>query len=151
MINEIKHLFPNADPLVDFELRDNSDGKGPFIARWDAVKLGAQPTAAQLSAVTVVADIAAFKTPALNAFRATREQMFSRIAGMGFAALQKGDTVTAAALAVFRDGIRDLPQHPSTVAATTPVELKTAMTLRYKELTDALPLSVKAAFQALDK
>lgn len=151
MINQIKHLYPNADPLIDFELRDNSDGKGPFIARWDTAKLGPQPTPAQLSAVTVVADIAAFKTPALNAFRATREQMFSRIAGMGFAALQKGDTVTAAALAVFRDGIRDLPQHPSTVAATTPVELKTAMTLRYKELTDALPLSVKAAFQALDK
>lgn len=55
MINEIKHLFPTADPLVDFELRDNSDGKGPFIARWDTVKLGPQPTSAALRAVSVAA------------------------------------------------------------------------------------------------
>lgn len=59
MINEIKHLFPAADPLVDFELRDNSDGNGPFIARWDSVKLGAKPTKEALAAVTVEALAAA--------------------------------------------------------------------------------------------
>ena len=58
MINAIKHLFPSADPLVDFTLQDNNDGKGPFIARWDAAKLGAQPTLAQLAAVKTEADTA---------------------------------------------------------------------------------------------
>jgi hypothetical protein len=55
MLNEIKYLYPTADPLVDFELRDNSDGKGQFIARWDTAKLGAQPTAQQLADVSVAA------------------------------------------------------------------------------------------------
>lgn len=63
MINAIKYLFPNADPLVDFELRDNSDGKGPYIARWDTAKLGAQPTVAALQSVSV----AAAATAAANA------------------------------------------------------------------------------------
>jgi len=56
MINEIKHLFPNADPQNDFSLEDKSDGNGPYIAQWDTVKLGPRPTTAQLAAVTTVAN-----------------------------------------------------------------------------------------------
>jgi hypothetical protein len=69
MINSIKHLFPNADPLVDFELRDNSDGKGPYIARWDTVKLGTQPTAQQLADVSLAAGLAHSKIVQLSAVR----------------------------------------------------------------------------------
>lgn len=56
MINSIKHLYPAAVPLVDFILQDNSDGTGPFIAKWDESKLGPKPTKAELDAVSIVAD-----------------------------------------------------------------------------------------------
>ncbi len=58
MNNEIKHLYPNAVNLVDYSLQDNSDGKGVFIAHWDAIKLGAKPTAEQISAATPAANVA---------------------------------------------------------------------------------------------
>lgn len=38
--------YPDADSTVDFIVRD--DGNGSFIAFWDTVKLGPQPTPAQL-------------------------------------------------------------------------------------------------------
>lgn len=56
MINSIKHLYPAAVPLVDFILQDNSDGTGPFIAKWDESKLGPKPTKAELDAVSVAAE-----------------------------------------------------------------------------------------------
>lgn len=56
MIESIKYLYPNAYPLVDFELRDDSNGAGPYIAKWDESKLGQKPTKAELDAVSVVAE-----------------------------------------------------------------------------------------------
>ena len=56
MINEIKYLYPTAVPLADFTLQDNSDGSGPFIAKWDEAKLGPKPTKAELDAVSAVAE-----------------------------------------------------------------------------------------------
>ncbi|MBI3024384.1 MAG: hypothetical protein HYY66_01665 [Candidatus Tectomicrobia bacterium] len=43
----IKAAYPAAGE-GDFELRDNSDGKGPFISRWDEAKLGPAPDLAAL-------------------------------------------------------------------------------------------------------
>lgn len=34
----------------DFEIRDNSDGAGAFIARWDQAKLGPVPSKTELDA-----------------------------------------------------------------------------------------------------
>lgn len=31
----IIHLFPGSDPETDFEVRDDSDGSGPYIATWN--------------------------------------------------------------------------------------------------------------------
>jgi len=31
----IMYLFPQADPLSDFLIQDDSDGKGPYIAQWN--------------------------------------------------------------------------------------------------------------------
>lgn len=70
MLNSIKFLFPNADPLIDFELRDNSDGKGPYIARWDTAKLGTQPTAAQLQEVASAAALTQAKTKQITLLEA---------------------------------------------------------------------------------
>lgn len=75
MINEIKHLFPAADPLVDFELQDNSDGTGPFISKWDTAKLGAKPTAQQLADVSAVANLAQARTAKLAQLDADRKRL----------------------------------------------------------------------------
>lgn len=55
MIDEIKYLYPNAVPLVDFVLQDNSDGNGPFITQWNETKLGPKPTKTTLGAVSAAA------------------------------------------------------------------------------------------------
>lgn len=31
----IMHLFPNANPLIDFIVQDDSDGNGPYLAQWN--------------------------------------------------------------------------------------------------------------------
>lgn len=51
------HLFPGADPLADFEVRD--DGEGPYIAVWNLPD--PQPTLEQLEAAW--ADYEANKPP----------------------------------------------------------------------------------------
>ena len=43
-------LYPAAVPLVDYVVAD--DGSGQRVGRWDAARLGPEPTAGQLSAVT---------------------------------------------------------------------------------------------------
>ena len=88
MIDSIKRLFPNADPLVDFELRDNSDGNGPFIARWDIAKLGPQPTVLQLVGVAAVANLAAAKTKKLASLEASRKQAIDNLAPITVAGKQ---------------------------------------------------------------
>jgi hypothetical protein len=55
MFSEIKYLYPNAIPQVDFELRDDSQGEGVYIHQWNTPKLGVQPTSAQLQVVSSVA------------------------------------------------------------------------------------------------
>lgn len=50
----LAHLFPNAHPMRDYELRD--DGDGPYIARWGLDD--PQPTPAQLAAAIAAYDAA---------------------------------------------------------------------------------------------
>ena len=82
-----------ADEDKDFRLQDNSDGAGPFIAEWDAAKLGAQPTKAELDAVTQT-DIDAVMSAAQDA-RATRtiESVGIQTAVL-YAAKRAGDDIT---------------------------------------------------------
>lgn len=68
MINAIKYLYPAADPLVDFAIQDNSDGRGPFIAKWNEAKLGPKPDKAKLDSVaTVAATVAAARVASARA------------------------------------------------------------------------------------
>jgi len=49
----IMETFPAATfgPLGNVSVQDNTDGKGPFIAKWDEAAIGApKPDAAQLVA-----------------------------------------------------------------------------------------------------
>jgi hypothetical protein len=41
-----------SPPQGSFTLKDDSDGRGPYIATWDIAVLGAQPTQVGLDAVT---------------------------------------------------------------------------------------------------
>jgi hypothetical protein len=46
IVQAVIHLFPDADPMQDFIVQDDSDGNGPYIAAWN---LGdPQPTEAEL-------------------------------------------------------------------------------------------------------
>lgn len=98
---------------------------------------------------TWVADFAPLKAQELAKFRNDRKEMFSVIVGMGWAASESGDTTAVTKLLAFRKGLKDLPEWPAVVAATTHAGLKTAMAARYKTLTDALPAAIKADFKKL--
>lgn len=47
----IMHLFPNADPIKDFIVKDDADGTAPYIAEWNLSE--PQPTEAELAAAWV--------------------------------------------------------------------------------------------------
>lgn len=105
-------------------------------------------SAAQYAALTAP-DFDAVRTVELGKFRADRRAMFALIGDMGFVSIATSDTATRDALVAFRQGLLDFPAWPAIVAATTPATLKAAMKARYKTLTDALPLSVRAMFKEL--
>ncbi|NQX66816.1 hypothetical protein HQN90_11845 [Paenibacillus alba] len=42
----IMHLYPDANPLTDFIVQDDSDGQGPYIAKWNLES--PEPTEEQL-------------------------------------------------------------------------------------------------------
>jgi hypothetical protein len=48
MYNKIKTIYPDIMD-ADFDIQDNSDGKGAFISRWDDVRQ--QPTTVELASV----------------------------------------------------------------------------------------------------
>lgn len=53
----LAYLYPNADPISDYRVADLADGAGPKIIKWDATKLGPQPTQAQIDQAKI--DLAA--------------------------------------------------------------------------------------------
>lgn len=96
-----------------------------------------------------VEDFAAMAATELAKFRNDRKEMFAVIAGMGWAASATNDTATETKLLAFREGLKDLPEWPAVVAATTHAGLKAAMVARYKTLTGALPVAVRDDFKKL--
>jgi hypothetical protein len=44
----IMHLFPQANPMIDFIVQDDSDGEGPYLAQWNIE--APQPTEEELQA-----------------------------------------------------------------------------------------------------
>lgn len=51
--NALRYLFPNANPLRDYEIRD--EGAGPYIAAWRLAE--AQPSEAELQAASDAYDV----------------------------------------------------------------------------------------------
>lgn len=91
------------------------------------------------------------KAAELLDFRTKREQYLNRVAGIGFAAKEAGDSVTVAAAVSVRNGLLDLPSHPSVTAATNIDALKLAIRTRYAEIVGGLPAEAKAAFKKVDQ
>lgn len=56
----LRELHPGADPFVDFELRDDLDGQGIKIAKWDS-KLGPMPDIKAGDFITASAEHEALK------------------------------------------------------------------------------------------
>lgn len=54
IVNALRHLYPNAEPLRDYVLRD--DGGGPYIAAWSLPD--PQPTLSELEAASTAYDAA---------------------------------------------------------------------------------------------
>lgn len=75
LFDAVMTFFPTAIPGIDFELRDDSDGQGPQIVRWDAEKLGKQPTAKALKAASDAADA---RRETLNKISALESSITSR-------------------------------------------------------------------------
>lgn len=66
----LRHLFPNADPLIDYEVREDTD-EGPRIAEWRLPD--PKPTIAQLAAAERAATTA--RTSEQAARKATRDRI----------------------------------------------------------------------------
>lgn len=75
-------------------------------------------------APVVFSDLAA---PRLAAFRQNRETALNRLSGMGFAALQVGDTDQAQEIATVRANLLDVPAVPAVRNATTLPALDAAL------------------------
>lgn len=79
MLNEIKYLYPSAVLGADFTLQD--DGAGPYIKSWNAAKLGAQPTQAQLAATQPAADLQAARPAAITKIDADVDAIYLAMMG----------------------------------------------------------------------
>lgn len=70
----IIYLYPKANPMTDFIVQDDSDGKGPYIALWNLDK--PQPTETELlSAWEAYQEAEANKTPVLSEIEQVREEL----------------------------------------------------------------------------
>ena len=90
------------------------------------------------------------KPAELASFRAEREKMLNRLAGIGMAATVNGDVALATAITAFRKGLLDIPSHPTVTAAATLADLKATIKARYKALVAETPAAAKAAFAGVD-
>ena len=97
-----------------------------------------------------VVPFAVLKAAAMDSFRADREKMLNRLAGIGMAAQVGGDAPLALAITAFRQGLLDLPSHASVTGATDIDGLKLALKTRYAALLAATPAAAKLSFKGVD-
>lgn len=88
----LQYLYPNASQISgDFRVEDRGDGQGAKIARWDAAKLGAQPSQAQIDQAKI--DLTTARTAA-----STTRQQESTVLAAALTKLGNGTDLTAAEL-----------------------------------------------------
>ena len=86
---KLQYLYPNSLPLVDWRVQDN--GAGAFIAYWNPA-LGAQPTQAQLDAITEAELVSTF-----NAREDAKEPLLADLKAQAQAAIDANVTYLAIA------------------------------------------------------
>jgi hypothetical protein len=116
----------------------------------------------QLSAAKVQASFEKIKTARIASFRAEREVVLNRFAGMGMAAMHTANNsaLSAAeraeaqaafeAIMLARQGLLDLTKHASIVGATNEAQLKAAFKTLYATIIAGLPQALRSAFASID-
>ena len=97
LYNRILKLVPDVDPK-DFQLQDNSDGNGPFIASWTSSKK--QPTADKIASV----DDTAPTSVVMADIRTKRDKLLTETDWWGASDNTMSDAMTA-----YRKALRDYP------------------------------------------
>lgn len=86
---------------------------------------------------------------AMDRLRALRAPILNALAGIGFDAVAADDQITVNAVKAARQGLKDIPQLPSVLAATSDEEFDAAVMARYKQLAAEAPANVRTAFKEL--
>ena len=123
MFNEIKYLFPNATPEIDFTLQDDSDGAGVYIKTWNTAKLGTQPTSAQITAASTAANTPPVKTVLeldIEKYKRRADAkplLMAKMAAMNVGRLKNGTWTTAQLVSLMSDPeIKSLVSHMETLS-----------------------------------
>lgn len=75
LAQRISRLRPELDPLRDFLVRNDHDGRGAYLAEWNEKRLGPIPTEAELLAVDMMQPTAGERDrQTLKALRAKAEE-----------------------------------------------------------------------------
>lgn len=110
----MRHLFPDANPLADYTLRDDSDGRGPYIDPKTWRLMDDMPTREEL------AEAWAAIAPKL-VWDQVRLQRAPLLAAADLAILKAEDTGgDLAPLRAYRQALRDLTKGPDPAAVTWP-------------------------------
>lgn len=93
-------------------------------------------------------ELAAQKTAVLKQARTIRETVLDRLTGLRVNDIDPADTVSLAAIAVARTALKDLPLHPSVLAATDGASTKAAILARWYEIAATLSATAQPVASA---
>jgi hypothetical protein len=102
--NALLYLFPDADPLADYEIQD--DGNGPYISAWHLP--GPQPTPEQLQAASDAVDALAAQAAQEAAALRTKVRTTAQSAvGVSIDQLTNNQVRALLAVLLWREGALD--------------------------------------------
>lgn len=107
-VEAIYALYPEAQPEIDFSLRDDSDGKGAYIEFWNEATLGLQPNQAALDAGQAGWDAGTMDYQ----WSRIRERRNLRLRQNDWTQIADSQLIEAkrAEWATYRQALRDIPQ-----------------------------------------
>lgn len=83
----------------------------------------------------------------MDFIRNVREALLNRLAGIGFAAIVSGDTITVNGVVSARASLLGITKNANVLSATDAISLKTAVIAAYQAMVAAAPATVVTAFQ----
>jgi hypothetical protein len=132
--SSIQYLHPSAIQLVDYQIIDN--GTGPTIELWNTAKLGPQPTAEQLAAVTQAqvdaARLTRQRNAAKDALASNEQQSNALIRAVVLLMLDEFNAHSAKTNAILDaiDGATSLANLKTAVSAIANLPIRTNQQLR---------------------